>query len=86
MLVRIVKLRRLSPVEQRHPSSADQTRFLNANRSRSAVGASRAVPTTKPKGPLWVQKADSRRDAREWAQRADSGRSPKWGAAKKFGR
>jgi hypothetical protein len=37
-----------------------------------AFGASRAVPALKPKGPLWVQTGDLRRDARQRAQRADS--------------
>jgi hypothetical protein len=40
-------------------------------------GASRRVPVAKAERPVSVQLADPRRYAREWARRADSGRSPR---------
>ena len=41
-----------------------------------AKGAVCIVPATKAERPVSVQLADSRRDARQWARRADSDRSP----------
>jgi hypothetical protein len=47
-----------------------------SRRSKVRSGASRAVPAAKPKGPLWVQRGDLRRNACQRAPRAESGRSP----------
>jgi len=34
------------------------------------------VPATKAERPLWVQKGDARRNALQWARRAETSRSP----------
>jgi hypothetical protein len=51
--------------------------------SRVGYGAPRAIPAAKPKGPLWVQRGDLGRNARQRERRADSRPSrPRLGTGK----
>ena len=49
-------------------------RLLKAAALKECLGAVCIVPATKAERPVSVQLADSRRDARQWARRAESDR------------
>ena len=69
-----------------HPGCAHTTRLgrTTALLGMTAQGHEEPFPPAKAECRLWVQKGDDPRNTPQWARRADTGCSPRWGATDRF--